>query len=195
MHGCNGVGSVKVLEALAARGFAVIAPDSFARRYRPLQCSAWLQSGGKNVFVYDFRQAEIAYALHRIKRTPWVDQRRMFLYGTSEGGVATAIYRGYAFRARVVTQWTCHGSPLVRGLMAQPNEPVLAIVRADDPWYSASKTPGQAGHCGVFLGERPRSRPVVLPGGAGHDVYGNPKTIPMIADFLVGEARRVDAAK
>ena len=195
MHGCNGVGSVKVLRALAERGFAVIAPDSFARRYRPLQCSAWRQSGGRNVFVYDFRQTEISYALHRIEGTPWVDRRRMFLYGSSEGGLATAIYRGYAFRARVVTQWTGHGSPLVRGLMAQPNEPVLTIVRADDPWYSASRTPGQAGHCGVFIGKRSRSRSVVLEGGGGHDVYGNPRTIPLIADFLVREARLVDGKK
>ena len=193
MHGCNGIGSVKVLRALAARGFAVIAPDSFARRYRPLQCSVWRQSGGRNVFVYDFRQTEISYALHRIKTLPWVDRRRLFLYGTSEGGVATAIYRGYAFRARVVTQWTCHGSPLVSGLMAQPNEPVLAIVRGDDPWYTAQRTPGQAGDCGAFIGNRPRSRSVVLRGGSGHDVYGNRRTIPMIVDFLVREAAAKEA--
>ncbi len=194
LHGCNGYGTLKVLEELGARGFAVIAPDSFARRYRPLQCSAWFQSGGQNVFVYDFRLTEVAYTLHRLKQVPWVDPNRLFLYGSSEGAVAAALYRGYQFKARVLTHWTCHGSSFVRGLSPYTMEPVLALVGADDPWYAAAKTAGQQGHCGVFFAGRPRSRSLVLD-GVGHAIYDDPRNVTTIADFLAAEAGRISAAK
>ncbi len=73
MHGCTGVVNVEFLESLAQAGFAVIAPDSFARRYRPLQCDPEAKTGGYNVFVYDFRQAEISFALKQLCSKDWAD--------------------------------------------------------------------------------------------------------------------------
>lgn len=187
MHGCTGLGDFDLLQAIAQRGFAVVAPDSFARRFRPMQCDPKAQTGGRNVFVFDFRMTEVSYTLHRLRQLPWVDTERMFLFGTSEGGVAAALYRGDDFRARVIAQWTCQGAPLVRGLAAPPNEPVLAIVRADDPWYDPSRTPGQRGDCGAFMNGRPRSESLVLRNGPGHNVFDDPKALNRVLEFLTEE--------
>ena len=97
MHGCTGLGDIPLLEALARAGFAVIAPDSMARRYRPLQCDPKTRTGGQNLFVYNLRQAEISFALERISSLDWVDRDGLFLVGVSEGAVATALYRGDEF--------------------------------------------------------------------------------------------------
>lgn len=187
IHGCTGLGDYDLLRAVARRGLAVIAPDSFARRYRPMQCDPERQTGGWNLFVFDFRITEISYAVHRLRQMPWVDSERMFLAGTSEGGVAAALYRGDDFRARVIAQWTCHGTPLVRGLAAPPDEPVLALVRSDDPWYDPRRTPGQKGDCGEYMAGRPRSESIVLEGGPGHFVFDDPKALGRVLNFLTEE--------
>lgn len=190
LHGCDGLAGLNPLRAMARRGFAVVAPDSFARRFRPHQCDTVTRTGGQNLYVYDFRAAEISYALQRLRRLPWVDQRRLFLVGHSEGGLAAAQYRGDAFRARVIAEWTCHGSPLVAGLSAPPDEPVLAVVRANDPWYRRTGGRGQGGDCGAFMGPRPRSRSVVLRRGELHDVLSDAEGIGPILEFLEAEAKR-----
>lgn len=195
LHGCNGIGATDRLETLAEAGFVVVAPNSFARRFRPLQCRPSAKAGGENVFVFDFRLAEISYALHRFESLDWVDHWRLFLVGDSEGGAAAALYRGEWFRARVITEWTCHGNYFVRGLAAPPEEPVLAIVRAGDPYYDPARTRNQQGDCGAYFGARPRSRSLVLEGDGGHDVYDDPETLPAILDFLKAELARVPAQR
>lgn len=184
MHGCTGLRNLEPLKALAKAGFAVIAPDSFARRFRPLQCRPSERSGGENIYVYDFRLAEVSYGLHRMSALPWIDSGRMFLMGVSEGGVAAALYRGEEFRARVITQWTCHGRPFVRGLEAGPGEPVLAIVRSHDPWYDSARTRDQQGDCGRFFKETRSSASLVLDGGSKHDVFDEPSVVRKIVEFL-----------
>ena len=184
MHGCTGLGSREFLKRLGGAGFAVIAPDSFARRFRPLQCDPRSKTGGYNLFVYDFRLAEIAYALHRIGELDWVDGDNLFLVGSSEGGVAAALYRGDEFNARVITQWSCNGAPVVRGIAAPPREPILAIVHAEDPWYVPERTQGQRGHCGEFMAGRPSSRSIVIPGEGRHDVFEDGRHVEEVMTFL-----------
>ena len=182
-HGCTGLGSRPFFRDLARAGYIVIAPDSMARRYRPLQCDPKTQTGGYNRFVYDFRLTEISFALDRLKRLPWVDQHKIFLVGVSEGGVAAALYRGDEFRARVIAQWTCTGAPLVQGIFAPRDEPVLSIVRNADPWYDKSRTRNQRGDCGAFMQGRARSRSIVLKGG-GHNILGDRENVRTILNFL-----------
>jgi dienelactone hydrolase len=182
-HGCTGLGSRPFFRDLARAGYVVIAPDSMARRYRPLQCDPKTQTGGYNRFVYDFRLTEISFALDRLKRLPWVDQHKIFLVGVSEGGVAAALYRGDEFRARVIAQWTCTGAPLVQGIFAPRDEPVLSIVRNADPWYDKSRTRNQRGDCGAFMQGRARSRSIVLKGG-GHNILGDRENVRTILNFL-----------
>lgn len=187
LHGCTGLANFAFLEQLAEAGFVVVAPDSFARRFRPLQCDPQTRTGGRNLFVYDFRLEEIAFVMDELHVRRWVDWGRMFLVGASEGGVATALYRGDEFKARVIAQWTCGGSPHVAGIAAPRNEPILAVRSAQDPWYAA---PGATGDCGVAMGDRPGSRSLVLELAAGHDVLAEPSVVLTIVEFLRLHASR-----
>jgi dienelactone hydrolase len=171
LHGCTGIGNLPFLEDLARQGYAVVAPDSFARRYRPLQCDPKSSRGGRNLFVYDFRSAELTYALERLPDLPWADVDNLFLIGASEGAVTAALFRGDVFNARVIAQWTCTGAPLVAGIGAPQRTPVLAIVREDDPFYAAANTPGQQGHCGLYLTDRTNSQSLVVRAGAGDTAH------------------------
>ncbi|MBM3502890.1 MAG: hypothetical protein FJX65_03345 [Alphaproteobacteria bacterium] len=193
LHGCTGIGDVPFFEALARQGYAVVVPDSFARRFRPLQCDPRTLRGGNNVFVYDFRATELTYALEQIGKTDWVDFSNLFLIGASEGAVAAALFRGEVFNARVLLQWTCHGQALVRGISAPPNEPVLAILRAGDPYYDPRNTPAQHGDCGAFMVGRPGSQSFVLPasnGLEGHTLLDDPSVPLTIREFLATNVRR-----
>ncbi len=183
LHGCTGIGNRSFLRRIAGAGYVVVAPDSMARRYRPLQCDPRSKTGGKNLFVYDFRSAEITYALRELRRSSWADSRNLYLIGASEGGVAAALYRGGEFRARVIAQWTCHGASLVRGIGAPPDTPILTLVRAADPWYDPSRTANQNGDCGAFLADRPNARSIVAR-GARHDVLADPALVQEIIQFL-----------
>jgi dienelactone hydrolase len=187
MHGCTGIGNLAFLEDLARQGYVVVAPDSFARRYRPLQCDPKTPRGGRNLFVYDFRSAELTYALERLPDLPWVDLDNLFLIGASEGAVTAALFRGDVFNARVIAQWTCTGAPLVAGIGAPRRTPVLAIVREDDPYYAAANTPGQQGHCGFYLTDRANSQSIVVRAGAGdtaHDILSDSGVVATILGFL-----------
>ncbi len=184
VHGCTGLANFPFLDRLAESGFAVVAPDSFARRYRPLQCDPVTRTGGRHLFVYDFRMEEVAFALEQLWTERWADWNRMFLVGTSEGGVTAALYRGDEFKARVIAQWTCSGAPHVAGIAAPADEPILAVRGAQDPWYA----PPNTGDCGDAFGLRPDSRSLVLDLPAGHDVFAEPAVVATITDFLRTQA-------
>ena len=185
MHGCTGFKSEdrKVIKKIASAGYFVVAPDSMARDFRPLQCSSRAKQGGNHPYVFDFRQAELNYALDQLWRQSWVDWDNMFLVGVSEGGLAVAHYRGDYFRGRVITQWTCHGSPIVQGLSVPLKTPVLAIVRRNDPWYDDEGSE-QSGDCGAFFGDRAGSKSIVLEDGKKHDVMKVDAMMEEIIQFL-----------
>jgi hypothetical protein len=180
VHGCTGMGGFAMLQAVAEAGFVVVAPDSFARRYRPLQCDAENQAGGRNLFVYDFRQEEVAYALDQLWLRPWADWDHLMLVGASEGGVTAALYRGDEFAARVILQWTCSGAPHVAGLAAGKGEPVLALLAANDPWYQRVG----GGDCGVALAGRPGSKALSFAVPGGHELVSDPAAIGLVVEFL-----------
>lgn len=184
LHGCTGLGDLSTLKFLAAAGYLVIAPDSMARRYRPLQCDVATGRGGFNLFVYDFRLTELSYAIHNIARLPWADSSDLFVLGGSEGGVAAALYRGDNLRGRIIAAWTCHGAPIVAGLSSPTMEPVLSIVAADDPWYAEGVAVGQSGDCGEFMAGRPNALSIVLEQGEGHAVLASAAGRQAILDFL-----------
>lgn len=196
MHGCTGLSVVGFLEQIASAGFVVIAPDSMARRYRPLQCNPWNHGPTGNLFVFDFRLAELSYALQQLRGFDWVDRDNLYLIGVSEGGVAAAVYRGDEVRARVILQWDCQGPAVMRGIAAPPQTPVLAMLRSGDPWYSRGGAGAAPRHCGEFFGYRPDSRSAVLPAGGadGHDLLGDPAVVREIVGFLAGQVRRGTSA-
>lgn len=186
MHGCTGISDAdrKLMRRIAKAGYAVIAPNSMARKYRPLQCASWNKEGGFNLFVFDFRQEEINFALQQMVGNAWADWDNLFIVGVSEGGLAAAQFRGGLFKARVITQWTCHGSTWVRGIDGPEDTPILAVVRKDDPWYT-SGSGKQAGDCSSYFGDkRPGSESIVLEKGASHDVIDDDQVVVRIIDFL-----------
>lgn len=152
LHGCAGLGrdDDPKLERLALRGYAAIAPDSFARRARPDSCELATRRGGLERTVLFLRQAEARYALERALRLPWVDPGAVFLLGFSEGGTAAAtVDTGRVLAGRIIEAWTCH-SPWreYNGLNSPPGEPVLALLASRDPWYRVWY---QYGDCGDFF--------------------------------------------
>ncbi len=171
LHGCTGIENGTFMRDLAAEGYAVIAPNSFARAFRPLQCDPRTTTGGRNRYIYDFRLAELTYALEHLEDEDWVDFKNLFLIGTSEGGVAAALFRGDVFNARVITQWTCTGAPLVEGIWAPLRTPILSIVRAGDPYYDPANTTEQTGDCGQFMTGRPTSKSFILDGNGEHGIF------------------------
>jgi dienelactone hydrolase len=136
LHGCGGFGSSGKVNVglLAEAGYAVVAPDSFARPGRPITCdskrSAAIAPREVLEQVHRMRLAEVRHALARLKEFPWVDGDNLFLFGHSQGGTAAAAYIGNGFKARVVTGTRC-----TRGIGTRPDEPILAAFSTGDPWF------------------------------------------------------------
>ncbi len=189
MHGCTGIGNKDLLVHLAKSGFIVVAPNSFARKWRPLQCDPKSMTGGFNLFVYDFRLAEIAYALDRLWLESWADYERLVLMGNSEGGVAAALYRGDEFRGRVIAQWNCSGAPHVEGIFSPLDEPILALIGKNDPWYIRNKDHG----CEKYLLGRENSKSIIVEGDSnnGHQIFSTTENLVIVSSFLKGLVKEV----
>ena len=89
MHGCSGI-SWKDRDHIAflfENNYAVLAPDSFARKYKPKSCNPDTYTGGLHRGVLRFRLAEASYAHKFAKTLPWVDKQNIFLLGWSTGGI------------------------------------------------------------------------------------------------------------
>jgi dienelactone hydrolase len=190
LHGCTGIGNLDFIRSLADEGFAVVAPNSFARSFRPLQCEPETKTGGFNLFVYDFRLTEISFALEQLWFVEWADWSRMVLAGTSEGAVAVALYRGDEFKGRVIAQWTCNGAPFVAGLDAPSDEPIFSVVGADDPWYVDSAEGETREDCSKFFGDRPGSRSEFIYKPKAHNVFQNAAMVEAIIYFLTAAVAR-----
>lgn len=133
-HGCAGLGrgNLRYMRLLARAGYAVIAPDSFARRYRPETCDPSRHRGIKGAphkRVNRMRQEEIHHAAYRVRRIRWVDRGNLFLMGHSQGGTAAAAYEGDGFKAHVIS-----GSVCWRGVRSPRGTPILALYSKNDPW-------------------------------------------------------------
>lgn len=155
LHGCGGFwdGTYRVLSFFQQQGFAVIAPDSFARADYPTSCDSATQRFGLNRQTVQWRQLDAQYAIEQAKKLPWVDADNLFVVGFSEGATVAATVDlsapSHHVNARVIAGWTCHsGWPEYQGLHAPASQPVLSLIASDDPWY---QQPSVQGHCGPFL--------------------------------------------
>lgn len=88
VHDCAGLGPEVAVWAdrLARHGYAVIAPDGFARSGRAPTCAPG------DVDALLTREAEIRYALRQVRTQSWVRQHAVFLLGVGHG--ATIVARG-----------------------------------------------------------------------------------------------------
>ena len=183
LHGCNGLhGGYRVdLDFLTDSGYAVIAPDSFSRDYKPRSCDWRSKSAGFHPGVIGFRLAEAEYAIRRARQFPWVDADRIILMGQSEGGLTTANYTGDDVAARVILGWTCQIPwPPLWGLRGERDVPVLSVVSAEDRWFDRWFL---RGHCGEDMGGFADSVSVVLDGST-HHVMRRAEAREAVAAFL-----------
>lgn len=166
MHGCSGIwsGTRARVKLMADLGFVVIAPASFARRKYARSCNSEAHRGSLYRGALPLRQFDAEHALVRLRALPFVDHERIVLMGFSEGAIVAATYRARQSAGhithRVIEGWTCHaGWPEYDGLNAARNEPVLALLGANDPWF---RRPALKGHCGTRMSRRNDSRSVVF---------------------------------
>ncbi|MFK7793960.1 MAG: dienelactone hydrolase family protein [Gammaproteobacteria bacterium] len=191
LHGCSGVwsGTYTRLNFLAQSGFVVIAPVSFARSKYPQSCDPASAQGGMYRGTLIMRQNDAAYAIANAKQLSWVDENNVFLMGHSQGGVTTATFNSkdenMSVTARIIEGWTCHaGWPEYKGINAPANEPVLALVAENDPWFQNSWT---RGNCGAYINKHNGSQSIVLSEGvlsARHALLEDKDLQEAVLEFL-----------
>ena len=162
LHGCSGIGAEEESGKLflVERGFAVFLPDSFARGARRSNCNTNTLARSLAPETHGLRLEELRFAVDRVRALPWVDARRIYILGFSEGGLAAARYDGDDVAGIVIFSWHCDGTPPFRGIQAPASIPLLTVLGTDDPWYRS-----KAGkHCGDFFDERPLSRSLLIEG-------------------------------
>lgn len=183
LHGCSGLhGGYRVdIAFLESLGYAVVAPDSFARDYKPKSCDWRTKSAGSHPGVVGFRLAEASHAIARVREMPWVDSRRIVLMGQSEGGLTTANHDGRGVAARVILGWTCQIPwPPLWGLAGPRDQPVLSVVSADDRWFQRWFVKGD---CGEDMDGFADATSVVVDGST-HHVMRLPEARDAVAAFL-----------
>jgi dienelactone hydrolase len=133
-HGCTGLreetdtvmyaGTPDFWRRLKQDGYAVVAPDSFARDNRQPLCGAgWIQDR--------IRIPEMTYAVEQLKMLSWVDTSNIVLVGFSEGGSAVSQYSGGDVSAVIILGNDCSLGVRFPG-------PSLAILSANDSWIRKS---------------------------------------------------------
>lgn len=183
LHGCSGLhGGYRVdISFLRDLGYAVVAPDSFSRAFKPKSCDWRSKSAGSHPGVVGFRLAEAAYAVERVRRFPWVDPDRIVLMGQSEGGLTTANYIGDDVAARVILGWTCQIPwPPLWGVKGEQEIPVLSVVSDGDRWFDRWFL---RGHCGEDMDGFADARSVVIEGRT-HHVLRQEAAREAVATFL-----------
>jgi hypothetical protein len=109
------------------------------------------------------------------------------MVGFSEGALATAQYGRGGLAGRIILGWTCNsGWPEYKGISGPRDEPILAVVSSNDPWFTSPET---SGHCGNWMLFRRNAESVVvnvkLHGVTSlHDVQSLPEVQDKILQFL-----------
>jgi dienelactone hydrolase len=173
MHGCGGLGGddMTYIAYFRKLGYVTVAMAHLARG---------VSTSCGTLNAHGYRIEEIDIILDKVKDWKWVDRSKMVLVGYSQGGIATALYSGDAFKGKVIFGWAC--ATLNRNEFdgVRGNVPTLSINGARDEWVPVSR-------CGEFLDGRPGSRAIVLD-GVGHYVMGDPRaqeeTRKFLADIL-----------
>jgi dienelactone hydrolase len=150
-HGCDGLNNISAATGrfIAGAGYILVAPNSFARKVKPVSCIPALHQGSLHRAVLGWRQAEIRFAYEKIRAMHAADHSPIMLMGHSEGAITVATIGDLAVAGRIIEGWTCHaGWPEYRGLNAPAGQPVLTLVGEDDPWFT---NPVLRGDCGAYM--------------------------------------------
>ena len=138
LHNCSGSQHVNGwAEFFSEFGFAFFAPNSFLRPGRKIYCGR----GISRTIDYrmKMRTREALYALHQVKKLPWIDQKRLILMGFSEGAFAASGFHYDGFIAHILLATACrftHGFSKFSGSPLAPSGvAVLNIVGKEDRFY------------------------------------------------------------
>ncbi|MGJ4926701.1 hypothetical protein ACQR1I_01750 [Bradyrhizobium sp. HKCCYLS2038] len=190
MHGSSGVApAIKEFQAWLADelGAASVAPDSLAIPDRltytsPVDVATYER-------VHDLRLAELQNALKASRDWSWVDRLRVVLAGTSEGAVAVGRYAGKDAAARLIYSWSCEDNYFVTSprLGIGPKEPVLNVISARDPYFSAvnpwNKDRAVTGSCAAALKDDPKAEVMVVDADV-HTILNRPDVRERTGRFL-----------
>ncbi len=163
LHDCEGLGHHRDdIENYSRLGFVVIAPDSFARKHRPMGC---YEEQSRYIKYYDiaiaFRKAELDYAVGEISKLPWVDKNKMYLIGSGTGGMVAAHYQGDEFNGHVIEGWGCrHPNSIFDGIWAPVKVRIFSVISRNDLWYK--DVAGYRADCASFMTGRRNSKSIVL---------------------------------
>ncbi|NGM24340.1 hypothetical protein G3576_30410 [Roseomonas stagni] len=165
-HGCNGLRgeATLTLRLLSESGFAVIAPDYFARSDARQVCTGREQRD--TVRIYDGhverRIEEARYAADRARSIPWVDRRRIFVVGHSVGGAVASQWSTADVAGVAILGYDCADHRAL-GVRAPASVRVLAMSDARDPWYPETR---HGMSCSQRVGDRPNFTSVILNHGS-----------------------------
>jgi dienelactone hydrolase len=149
LHGCMRSDDLADIRnqgsTLAELGYIVIAPDSFARRDRPIGCDARAQMrdfGAPLAQIQQWRIDELGYALGQVLEAPWADKSHIFAGGFDEGGDAVLAFADPALAGRFAIGAPCRFLP-----QRADKLPTLLIASSHDLWFDANHEPEARGRC------------------------------------------------
>ena len=188
MQGSGSFDSGKIFRKwITEAGYIFFAPNTHTSPKRPTYSSPVPKMVYEKVHAY--RQAEIDLFVKRLAELPFIDTKRMFLMGFSEGALATARYSGDEFVGRIVLGWSCEPNyytdyPKVG---AKESDPFLNIIGRDDRYFGSQNPWNNGyhnkGHCGDALFRFTNAKVVLLP-NTGHKLIDNPFVKDEILNFI-----------
>lgn len=170
LHGCTGFyAGRRFVTYFLDQGFAVFAPNSFARPGREELCG----KGDVDDRISQ-RREELKHALSKVREIEWVDSSRLVLVGFSMGGLAASSWEGTEFMAHVLLGYDCG---YVGGSPDAPLEiPVLNLVGSDDHWGYGK---------GCFISDkRPKGSKLVIVQGGDHAMLNSEIPRLAVTEFL-----------
>jgi hypothetical protein len=177
LHGCDGMND-PAIKLFVSLGYVTVAPDSFAREFRPQDCSP----AANKMPIYQMRIREVDLAIKKIRGTPQLANAKIILAGFSEGARTTAIYSGNDIIGKIILGSSRNSfDKRINGIMGPKSVPVLSVKGSEDI-YSARLS--NKGECGDFFGsQRPHSKSVVL-SGWDHEILESTQTKVEVGAFL-----------
>jgi dienelactone hydrolase len=168
-------------------GYIFFAPNTYTSPKRPRYHSPVPKDIYEKVHAY--RQAEIDLFIKSLSQLPFVDKKRMFLMGFSEGALASARYSGDEFVGRIILGWGCEANYYTDypKIGAKKSDPILNIIGRDDKYFGKQNPWSRAyhneGNCADGLFDFDNAKVVILP-NTGHKIANNPFVKDEILNFL-----------
>jgi len=177
----------KIREWTTEAGYIFFAPNSYALKDRPTYNIVAPHNFLEK--IHEFNLAEIDLFIKRLDELSFIDKKRMFLVGYSEGGVATARYSGDEFLGRVVLGWSCEANFFTNypQIGAKKDTPFLNIIGRDDELFGSQSPINRgyriSGNCADALFKFTRAKVVILP-NTTHNLLKNPFLKDEILNFI-----------